>query len=80
MAKSSSFSAIWAVLFLAVGAGAVLQVVYTILRSMMRNVSTPLFSPVTVAGFLGGLVVMYATGFLAAAERVGPCRYAFDPG
>jgi zinc transporter ZupT len=62
-----SFSAIWAVLFLAVGAGAVLQVVYTILRSMTRNASMPLFSPATVAGFLCGLVVMYATGFLAAA-------------
>jgi zinc transporter ZupT len=62
-----SFSAIWAVLFLAVGAGAVLQVVFTITRSMIRSSATPLFSLGNVAGFLSGLGVMYATGFLAAA-------------
>jgi len=62
-----SFSAIWAVLFLAVGAGAVLQVVFTITRSMIRSSATPLFSTGNVAGFLCGLGVMYATGFLAAA-------------
>jgi ZIP family zinc transporter len=62
-----SFSAIWAVLFLAVGAGAVLQVVFTITQSMIRSSATPLFSTGNVAGFLSGLGVMYATGFLAAA-------------
>ncbi len=62
-----SFSAIWAVLFLAVGAGAVLQVVFTITRSMIRSSATPLFSTGNVAGFLCGLGVMYLTGFLAAA-------------
>jgi len=61
-----SFSAIWSVLFLAVGAGAVLQVVFEITRSMARSTATPLLAPGNVSGFLCGLGVMYVTGFFAA--------------
>jgi zinc transporter ZupT len=61
-----SFSPIWSVLFLAIGAGAVFQVVFEIGRSMTRQ-AVPLMAPATVGGFLSGLAVMYVTGIFAAA-------------
>ena len=59
-----AYSPMWSLLFLSVGAGAVLQVVYVIGKRMLseRNIAT---APVVV-GVLGGLVVMYLTGLLVS--------------
>jgi zinc transporter ZupT len=58
-----AYTAVWAVLFLAIGAGAVFQVVIEITRHMNRQGGPPLvFSGPSFAGFALGLAVMYATG------------------
>jgi len=62
-----SYSAIWAVLFLAIGAGAVFQVVFEIVRQMGKSTSGGLVTFGNVAGFLTGLVIMYVTGLFVAA-------------
>lgn len=62
-----AFSAIWSVLFLAVGAGAVFQVVFEIGRSMARKSVPSVMSFANVSGFLCGMAVMYVTGFFASA-------------
>jgi zinc transporter ZupT len=60
------YSPLWSVLFLAVGAGAIAQVVAQIVRGMARQ--RPLGDLVrtapVAAGLLAGLAVMYATGML----------------
>jgi zinc transporter ZupT len=60
------YSPVWSVLFLAVGAGAIAQVVAQIVRGMARQ--RPLGDLVrtapVAAGLLAGLAVMYATGML----------------
>ncbi|HUG41257.1 MAG TPA: hypothetical protein VMM12_12275 [Longimicrobiales bacterium] len=58
-------SPLWATLFLAIGAGAVAQVVLQLARMFRRG--DGLTSPLNAAGVLAGLVVMYATGLLVAA-------------
>ena len=59
-------SPLWATLFLAVGAGAVAQVVWQLVRMLGRR-SGGLTTPLNAAGVLLGLLVMYATGLLVAA-------------
>ena len=57
-----AYTALWAVLFLAIGAGAVFQVVIEITRHMNRQGGFPLIvSGASVAGFALGLAVMYVT-------------------
>jgi len=64
-----TYSDVWSVLFLAVGAGAVFQVIYQIVKTMAaqsdRNGQT-LISFSNVAGFLVGLLIMYLTGLFVA--------------
>ncbi len=61
-------SPVMAVLFLAVGAGAVFQVVMEITAQMSRRGGgiPGLLRPAHVSGFLAGLAVMYATGLFLA--------------
>lgn len=54
------YSPIWTVLFLAVGAGAVFQVVFQILNQMRRQSPTLITTPF-VSGFLAGLILMVLT-------------------
>ncbi|MDA1192969.1 MAG: metal transporter [Candidatus Poribacteria bacterium] len=64
-----TYSAVWSVLFLGIGAGAIVQVVYAILRQMMRQSSTEdggLLTPLNMAGLASGFAIMYATGMLVA--------------
>jgi len=61
-----SYSPVLATLFLAVGAGAIFQVVYELLKLMMADARTPAFG-YQVAGFAAGLLVMYVTGLFVAA-------------
>ncbi|MBI2956899.1 MAG: metal transporter [Acidobacteria bacterium] len=58
-----AFTALWAVLFLALGAGAVFQVVIEITRHQLRQGGFPsLVSGTSLAGFALGLLLMYLTG------------------
>src|SRR3989304_3920364 len=58
-----AYTALWAVLFLAVGAGAVFQVVIEITRYQVRQAGAgSLVSGWSLAGFALGLAVMYVTG------------------
>jgi zinc transporter ZupT len=66
-------SPVFAVVFLAVGAGAVFQVVVEIVAQMKRGVeggalarNAALLSPASLGGFLSGLAVMYLTGLFLA--------------
>ncbi len=61
-----SYSPTLAVLFLSVGAGAIVQVVWEILKLLRRN-SKDAASPLNGVGFVAGVLVMYLTGLLVAA-------------
>ena len=61
-----SYSPVLATLFLAVGAGAIFQVVYELIKLMIAEARTPAFG-YQVAGFAAGLLVMYLTGLFVAA-------------
>jgi zinc transporter ZupT len=60
-----SYSPTLAVLFLAVGAGAVAQVVWTLGRLLVKR-GGGLSEPLNALGLVGGLVVMWATGLLVS--------------
>jgi ZIP family zinc transporter len=55
------------VLFLAVGAGAIFQVVYELVKFMRRESASQAGAFVTLGGLVSGLLIMYATGLLVAA-------------
>ena len=59
-----AYSPILAVLFLSIGAGAIFDVAYDITHYMAKGKWTSLFTVTNVLGFMAGLLVMYATGFL----------------
>ncbi len=61
-----AFSPFWAVLFLSIGAGAILQVVYEVTRLLIKNSeqSAPATSWVNVAGLTAGIAIMYLTALL----------------
>ena len=61
------YSDIWATLFLAIGAGAIFQVVYEIARLPGKEGPAWLLAPASFAGLMLGLLTMYATGLLVAA-------------
>lgn len=61
-----SYSPVLATLFLAVGAGAIFQVVYELVKMMIGDARSPAFGH-QVAGFAAGLPVMYVTGLFVAA-------------
>jgi len=59
-------SPVAATLFLAVGAGAIFQVVYEILKLMAAEASQEVATLINVAGFALGLLIMYLTGIFVA--------------
>ncbi len=59
-----TYSPAWTTLFLAVGAGAIAQVVYELGRLFARRAGAGLHAPLNVAGLLVGMLIMYATGLL----------------
>ncbi len=62
-----AFNPLWAVLFLAIGAGAILQVVIEITRHQVRQAgAAALVGGFSLAGFALGLAVMYTTGLFVA--------------
>jgi zinc transporter ZupT len=63
-----AYTAMWAVLFLGVGAGAVFQVVIEITRHQVREHGVgSLAEGFSLAGFACGLALMYITGLFVAA-------------
>ena len=62
-----SYSPTAAVLFLAIGAGAIVQVVAVLGRSMRSGGREGLMGPLNAAGLVVGLIVMYTTGLFVAA-------------
>lgn len=63
-----TYSPVWTTVFLAVGAGAIAQVVIELWRLFARRADAGgLTSPWNVAGLLTGLMIMYATGLLVPA-------------
>ncbi|MBI4540675.1 MAG: ZIP family metal transporter [Gemmatimonadetes bacterium] len=61
-----SYSPALTVLFLAVGAGAILQVLLALSRLLARRGEGGLTAPLNTAGLLAGLALMYLTGLLVA--------------
>jgi hypothetical protein len=51
-------------LFFSVGVGAIIAVVYELYRLFHRRSSAGLTMPLNSAGFLAGMLIMYATGLL----------------
>jgi ZIP family zinc transporter len=62
-----TYSPAWTTFFLAVGAGAIAQVVYELCRLFARRSDAGLRAPLNAAGLLTGMVIMYATGLLVPA-------------
>lgn len=65
-----TYSNLFAVIFLALGAGAIAQVVYEVGRLIVRQSAadqTPVFSPAVFGGFVAGVIIMYATALLIPA-------------
>jgi len=66
-AGSLAYAPQWSALALAIGAGAILQVIVEVTSYLMRqnpDRQAVLFSPAVLGGFLGGLAFMYATAAL----------------
>lgn len=61
-----AYSPILAVLFLSIGAGAIVQVVWEI-GKLLRRDGKSLSEPLTAIGFAAGIFVMYLTGLAVAA-------------
>ena len=64
------YSSFWTTVFLAIGIGAILQVIIEVGRLVQRNQTQqkePLLTWTTLGGLTAGLAVMYATALLVAA-------------
>lgn len=59
-----SYSVALGVFFLAIGAGAIFDVAFDIMNQMAKGQWLSIFTVTNVLGFLAGLLIMYATGFL----------------
>jgi ZIP family zinc transporter len=59
-----SYSPIWTTLFFALGAGAIVQVIYELFRLFARRGGAALLAPLNVAGLMVGVMIMYVTGLL----------------
>jgi zinc transporter ZupT len=62
-----TYSPLWTTLFFAVGAGAIVQVVWELLKLFSRRAEGGLTAPLNVAGVMAGLLIMYLTGLLVPA-------------
>ncbi|HWB43682.1 MAG TPA: ZIP family metal transporter [Gemmatimonadales bacterium] len=62
-----SYSPVWTTLFFAVGAGAIVVVVYELWRLFARRSPAGLLAPLNAAGVLVGMLLMYLTGMLVTA-------------
>jgi len=61
-----TYSPVWTTLFFAIGAGAIAQVVFEILK-LFRRRPEGVITPLNVAGMLLGMILMYVTGVMIPA-------------
>ena len=64
-----AYSPLLSAIFLAVGAGAILQVIYEVTRLLLRDserTKAPALSAPNLGGFAAGVAVMYATALLVS--------------
>tara|TARA_Y100000590_G_scaffold466349_2_gene641395 strand:- start:1795 stop:2988 length:1194 start_codon:yes stop_codon:yes gene_type:complete len=61
-----SYSPRASVFFLAIGAGAIIQVIWVMIRNLMAENKFGISSPLNAAGLVAGLIIMYATGLFIA--------------
>jgi ZIP family zinc transporter len=64
-----AFSDLLAAVFLAVGAGAILQVIYEVTRLLLKDSArykAPVLSGANLGGFAAGIAIMYATALLVS--------------
>jgi zinc transporter ZupT len=59
-----TYSPAWTTLFFAIGVGAIAAVVYELWRLFSRRAAGSLTAPLNTAGFLVGMIIMYATGLV----------------
>lgn len=62
-----AYSPLLGTVCMAVGAGAILQVVGVLYKAVAREAGDAIWSPLNAVGVVAGLVIMYATGLLVAA-------------
>jgi zinc transporter ZupT len=62
-----TYSPVWTTLFFAIGAGAIVLVVYELWRLFARRSPAGILAPLNAAGVLIGMLIMYATGLLVTA-------------
>ena len=62
-----TYSPVWTTLFFAIGAGAIVLVVYELWRLFARRSPAALLAPLNAAGVLIGMLIMYVTGLLVTA-------------
>jgi zinc transporter ZupT len=62
-----TYSPLWTTLFFAIGAGAIVQVVWELIKLFTRRSEGGLTAPLNVAGLMTGLLIMYLTGLLVPA-------------
>ena len=62
-----TYSPIWTTLFFAIGAGAIVLVVYELWRLFARRSPAGLLAPLNAAGVLVGMLIMYLTGLVVTA-------------
>ena len=62
-----AYSPLLATLCMAVGAGAILQVVGVLYRAVERETGSAIWTPLNAMGVVAGLVLMYGTGLLVAS-------------
>ena len=62
-----AYSPILATLCMAIGAGAILQVLGVLYRAVERETGSALWTPLNAMGVVAGLVLMYGTGLLVAS-------------
>ena len=62
-----AYSPLLATLCMAIGAGAILQVLGVLYRAVERETETALWTPLNAMGVVAGLVLMYGTGLLVAS-------------
>ena len=62
-----TYSPVWTTLFFAIGAGAIVLVVYELWRLFARRSPSGLLAPLNAAGVLVGMLIMYLTGLVVTA-------------
>ncbi|MDQ3223082.1 MAG: ZIP family metal transporter [Gemmatimonadota bacterium] len=62
-----TYSPFWTTLFFSIGVGAIIAVVYELWRLFSRRAGGGMTAPLNAAGFLLGMMIMYATGLLVPA-------------